>query len=71
MSDLTDKQAQLAKIQKARSSGVLTVRHENTMTTFRSLEEMDKIIAGLLGDINKLQGTPTVRQYRFVPEKGL
>lgn len=71
MSDLTDKQAQLASIRKSYDSGVLTVRHENTLTTFRTLAEMDKIIARLEGEIAALAGTRSVRQYRFIPHKGL
>lgn len=71
MSELTDKQAELASIQKARNSGVLMVRHGDVMTTFRSLAEMDKIIASLTAEIAKLADTAQVRQYRFIPHKGL
>lgn len=36
-----------AELEKAIASGVLTVRHGDTMTTFRSLDEMQRILDGL------------------------
>jgi hypothetical protein len=46
-----DAAARLDALQKAWASGVLTVRHGDTMTTFRTLAEMDSIIAGLKAEI--------------------
>lgn len=46
-----DSEAWLAALLRARASGVLSVRHGDTWTTFRSLPEIDSIIRSLQGDI--------------------
>ncbi len=51
MDDLADKQARLAAIKKAWSTGVLWVKHGETTTTFRSLDEMERIIGRLETEI--------------------
>jgi len=61
--------AQLTSIQKARNSGVLMVRHGETMTTFRNLSEMDTIIARLQDTLNGAS-TPRIR-YPVQLTKGL
>lgn len=52
---------------RARSSGVLTVRHENGRTvTYRSVDEINAALAGLENDIAEASGTPAkplVRRY--------
>jgi hypothetical protein len=48
----------LAALQRARASGVLSVRHGDTMTTFRTLAEIDSIIRSLSAG---MAGDPTVR----------
>lgn len=40
-------EARIAQIRAARDSGVLSVRHGETSTQFRSLDEMNSIIADL------------------------
>ena len=72
MSDLTDKQARLAALRKARDSGVLRVRHGDTETMFRSLSAITQIIRDLEAEISSLSGT-TRRKHRYIyqPGKGL
>lgn len=72
MSDLTDAQARLAALKKARDSGVLTVKHGEEMVTYRSLSEIERIIAELEGEIAGLAGTSRRRvNYVFQSGKGL
>lgn len=52
-------QARLDALKKARDSGVLTIRQDNTSTTFRSLAEIERTIAALEGDIVALSSTST------------
>ena len=72
MSDLSDKQARLAALRKARDSGVLRVRHGDTETMFRSLSAITQIIRDLEAEISTLSGT-TRRGLRYIyqPGKGL
>jgi hypothetical protein len=72
-----DAAAWLADLQKARASGVLSVRHGDTMTTFRSLAEIDAIIRSLTAGVVSGGGvvaggvaTPRLRYPRQVT-KGL
>lgn len=65
-------QTRLAEIRKARDSGVLMVKHGETSTTFRSLSEMNLIIAELEGRINELSSTTVRRTYgAYQSGKGL
>lgn len=68
MTDTAMTQARLAAIKKAMHSGVLTVRHGDTTTTFRSLAEMQAIIADLEKD---LAGPRTRLRYAYQSGKGL
>lgn len=64
--------ARRAQIVKARDSGVLVIRHGDEQTTFRSLSEMDRIIAGLDQQIGALQGVKRKRvRYAYQSGKGL
>ena len=69
MAELATLQAQLAAIQKARNSGVLTVTHGDTSTTFRSLSDMDKIIGSLKDQISAA-GNTTRRKVRRIYQTG-
>lgn len=71
MSDLTDKQARLESLKKRRDSGIVETRHGDAMARQRSLDEINKIIAALESEIAGLAGSPQIRQYRFIPHKGL
>jgi hypothetical protein len=46
-----DTAARLAALKRARDSGVLTVRHGDTLTTFRTLAEIESIISSLESDL--------------------
>lgn len=66
----------LAGLQRARASGVLSVRHGDTQTTFRSLVEIDAIIrsltAGVVGAGGMVTGPATPRlRYPRQRTKGL
>lgn len=50
-------QARIDSLRTARDSGVLIVRHGDTSTQFRSLEEMSAIIADLEGQLGTVNGT--------------
>jgi hypothetical protein len=64
-------QARLEAIKKARDSGALMVRHENTQTQFRSLDEMNRIITQLEGEIAAAADTGTrVRAVRVLSKDG-
>jgi hypothetical protein len=69
MSELTDKQTQLAALRKSRNSGVLTVRYGETLTTFRSLAEMEQIIRSLENEIAALLGVSR-RGVRYIYQSG-
>lgn len=56
--------AQLDSLKKARNSGVLIVRHGDESTQFRSLAEMDKIIASLEGQL----ATTKRKRVRYIQE---
>lgn len=56
MATVEELQARLDALEKARDAGVLMVRHGDTSTQFRTLDEMNRIIADLKRQINKLNG---------------
>lgn len=59
--------ARLTAIRKARDSGVLRVRHGEEETLFRSLKEMNDIIADLEAQLASVTSTP--RQRIFYPRQ--
>ena len=74
VADMLDKRQRLAELIEARDTGALQVRHGDEMTTFRSLDDMNRIIAGLQAELGitttNALATPTRRiRYRF--SKGL
>jgi hypothetical protein len=72
MASLTILQARLEALDAAIASGVLTVRHGETLTTFRSMNEMIKARDLLLSQIDGLNGvTPTRIRYAYQSGKGL
>lgn len=60
---VSDLQTRLTEIRKARDSGTLIVKHGESSVTFRSLSEMDQIIADLDGRLNGASSSPTRRTY--------
>jgi aspartate aminotransferase-like enzyme len=59
---MSDVATRLAALKAARDSGVLTVRHGDTSTTFRSLAEIERIIAVLEPQVNG-RGIRTIRMH--------
>lgn len=62
-------EAEIVALKKAIASGVLTVRHGETLTTFRSLAEMQEILAQMEAEVS---GTSRRRiLYAYQSSKGL
>lgn len=71
MTELSEKQARLVRLKKARDSGALSTRHGEEAITFRSLAELNDIIAALEGEIAALDGTATTsRRVRYIMQSG-
>lgn len=65
-------ESRLAAIRKAYHSGVLTVTHGDTTTSYRSIEAMERIMSRLENEIAGLAGTPRRRvRYLYQSDKGL
>lgn len=64
-------QTQLDALQAALASGELRVQFKDRTVEYRSIAELKQAIALVENAINSAGGTPTVRQYRVVTEKGL
>jgi len=60
-----DPAAWLAALEKAQASGVLSVRHGDTMTTFRSLAEINAIIESLTAKVAAAGGSVAARSPRL------
>jgi RNase P/RNase MRP subunit POP5 len=60
--------ARLTAIRKARDSGVLRVSHGDEETMFRSLAEMNSIIADLEAQLAAVSGTPKRKRF-FYPRQ--
>jgi peptidoglycan hydrolase CwlO-like protein len=64
--------ARIEKLKAARDTGVLTVKHGETLTTFRSLAEIEATIAKLESDLAAANGTSKRRvRYMYQSGKGL
>jgi hypothetical protein len=61
MATLAQNQARLESLKAARDTGALRVRHGDTDTTFRSLDELERIIAQLEGTIATQSGSSRKR----------
>lgn len=67
----TELQTRITALRKARDSGVLIVRHGDEMTQFRSLAELNKILADLESELATSQGTSRPRvKYISQSDKG-
>lgn len=72
MASLATLQARLEQLEASIASGVLTVRHGETSTTFRSMSEMLKAKELLEGQIADAEGTKRTRiRYAYQSGKGL
>jgi hypothetical protein len=68
--------AQLNAITKARATGVTSVSFENHRTDYRTLDEMDRIIASMKADLQANGDLPAdsptpLRRVRLLTMKGL
>lgn len=71
MATLTELQAQLEQLKRARNTGVLQIRKGDDSTTFRSMKEMNEAIAALEGEIAAASGSGRrVRMVRFNDRSG-
>lgn len=72
MATLSELNTRLAALKAARDSGALIVKHGNTSTTFRSLSEIEQIIAALEAEITDA-GVNTYSRVRYSQQlrKGL
>lgn len=66
--DLTEMNELLDELKRARASGVLVVKHGDTTTTYRSIDEINRAISALEGDISKLTGKRR-RRVRYVSQR--
>jgi biopolymer transport protein ExbD len=66
--DLTEMNELLDDLKRARASGVLVVKHGDTTTTYRSVDEITKAISELEGDIAKAAGRRR-RRVRYVSQR--
>jgi len=65
-------QARIDALKAARDSGALSVRHGESMVTYRSTDDIMKAITAANSDLAALQGLPArVTNYKFVSRKGL
>ena len=65
-------QTRLDALRKTRDSGALIVRHNDTWTTFRDIDEINQIIGQLESEISGL-GSKSRRRRKFIymSSKGL
>jgi hypothetical protein len=66
-----DAASQLAALKKARASGVLTVHHGDTSTTFRTLAEIDSIVRSLEAEAEAASSPRPRLRYAVQLTKGL
>ncbi|MGP1394173.1 MAG: phage head-tail joining protein [Inquilinaceae bacterium] len=72
MATLDELTARRDALDAALATGTLTVRQaDGKAVTYRLVEEMERIRAGLDRQIAALQGRPTVREIRIRSSKGL
>lgn len=54
---------QIAKLEKAIATGVLTVEHNGTRTTYRSLAEMERLLDRMKQDVSGKRRRRTVASF--------
>jgi len=59
----------IAEIRAARDTGALMVRHGDTLTQFRSLDEMNRIIADLENQLAELEGKPRRKRIGYIIQR--
>ena len=71
MASISELEARLERLKKARASGVLSVRHGDTTTTYRSLDELTRAIGLVEQEIDQAGGRNVVRTYKLTSSKDL
>lgn len=64
-------EARIASLVEMRSSGVLSVRHGDTMTQFQSIKDLNAAIAEEKKDLRRLKGESRRPSYIVQRTKGL
>lgn len=64
-------QADADRIRRAIAQGVLEVEHDGKRVKYRNLDEMQRTLAMIDGELATAAGTRRVTQFRFTSEKGL
>lgn len=70
MTDAATTLIRLELLKKARDTGVLSIRHGDTTTEFRSLDEIEKIIAVLEGNLGITSTRRRRLKYAYQSDKG-
>jgi len=70
MAELAELQSDLEELQRAKRSGVLTVRHGEKLVTYRSMTDILRAEADTKREIAALQGTTKRRQMRVQTARG-
>ncbi len=71
MPTITQLQTRIETLKAAIDSGVLRVRHGETETLFRSMDEMNRALTRAEDELFSLQDGTPVRQFRISSRKGL
>lgn len=70
MASVSELTTRLEALKAARDSGALIVRHGDTQTTYRSLDEIERTIARITAEINAASGTTRKPRYVRQTRKG-
>ena len=63
-------QAQLDALKDAKAKGVLKVQYHDKIVTYRSIQEIDRIIADIEAELQAAAGETPIRQVRSTSRKG-
>lgn len=63
-------QARIDRLRKAIDSGVLTIQHGDTRTTYRSLAEMERTLRALTGELAVAQSRDRRRRPTYILQTG-
>jgi hypothetical protein len=70
-SEIAELETQLRALKRARSSGVFSVRHGDTMVQYRTLKEINAAIAAIDREIRLLRGETRKPKYVLQTTRGL
>jgi len=63
-------EARILALKAARDTGALIVRHGDTSTQFRSLAEMESILASLEAELAGVQGMAPKKRVNYIRQDG-